>query len=135
MASCDFITVSRDEVVRLPSPGGKIDAIVVETNGGATTSFGYEVHIVPHGSKPGRYSKAASLYGAVRNSSAYGVNLLWLSRDRLAVQYDTAKLSKLNRANFEIDGDRVSVELHSGKPDPDSPAGGMEYNLNKGRSH
>ncbi len=30
----------RDEVARVASPSGKVDAVVVETNGGATTSFG-----------------------------------------------------------------------------------------------
>ncbi|MBL8397465.1 MAG: hypothetical protein JNL84_04855 [Candidatus Accumulibacter sp.] len=34
---------SKDEVARVVSPSGNIDAVLFETNGGATTSFGYEV--------------------------------------------------------------------------------------------
>jgi hypothetical protein len=30
---------SKDEVARVSSPNGQIDAVLVETNGGATTSF------------------------------------------------------------------------------------------------
>jgi hypothetical protein len=32
---------SKDEVARNTSPTGKVDAVLLETNGGATTSFGY----------------------------------------------------------------------------------------------
>jgi hypothetical protein len=35
--------VSRDEVARVISPDGRLEAILIETNGGATTAFGYEI--------------------------------------------------------------------------------------------
>jgi hypothetical protein len=44
--------VSRDEVARVAAPGGQVEAVLVETNGGATTSFGYEVHVVERGGSP-----------------------------------------------------------------------------------
>src|SRR6267142_6719220 len=64
---------SFDEVARVPHPNANVDAVLVETNGGATTSFGYEVFIFPRGQKPKRSDHAvASLYGAGRNDHAYG---------------------------------------------------------------
>ena len=43
-----------DEVSRVSSPDGKVDAVLVETNGGATTSFGYRVFIATPGEKVDR---------------------------------------------------------------------------------
>ena len=34
---------SEDEVARVTSPDGRVEAVLIETNGGATTSFGYKV--------------------------------------------------------------------------------------------
>lgn len=67
--------ISRDEVARMSSPDGRLDAIVFETNGGATTSFGYKVEVAKKGSRSG--TEGANLYGAVRNAQAYGVNIRW----------------------------------------------------------
>lgn len=77
---------SRDEVARVLSPSGRVEAVLFETNGGATTSFGYEVFVVKRGAKPSG-SPAVFLNGAVRNPSAYGVNLKWSSPDSITVEY------------------------------------------------
>src|ERR1700753_1241865 len=50
------------EVAHLFSPDGSLEASVTETNGGATTSFGYEVSVGVKGSKT--LTHVASLYGA-----------------------------------------------------------------------
>jgi hypothetical protein len=34
-----------DEVARATNPSGKVDAVLVERNGGATTSFGYNIYV------------------------------------------------------------------------------------------
>ncbi len=47
---CDI--VEREEIGRLPSPDLLVDAIVVRTNAGATTDYGYRVYIKPIGEKP-----------------------------------------------------------------------------------
>src|SRR5215510_9928949 len=49
ITSCDF--VSREEIARVPSPDGIVKAVLVRTNAGATTAFGYELYIVPLGGK------------------------------------------------------------------------------------
>jgi hypothetical protein len=77
-----------DEVARVPHPNANVDAVLVETNGGATTSFGYEVFIFPRGQKPRRSDHAVvSLYGAGRSDHAYGANLRWAPNDTLVVEY------------------------------------------------
>jgi hypothetical protein len=44
--------ISRTDVERVPAPEYPLDAVLVERNGGATTSFSYEVHIVSRGESP-----------------------------------------------------------------------------------
>src|SRR4051812_23442156 len=81
--------VSRDEVAKQSSPDVTIEAILYETNGGATTSFGYEAVLRATNTSQGVI--VANLYGAVRNASAYGVNLKWLNDRELVLEYLTAK--------------------------------------------
>lgn len=48
--SCDGMGSSeRVEVSRVASPDGALDAVLVRTNGGATTGFVFEVFLVPGG--------------------------------------------------------------------------------------
>src|SRR5215475_9506392 len=56
--------LSFDEVSRITSPSGKVDAVLVERNGGATTSFSYDVFVVPKGKSVARGSEIAYLYGS-----------------------------------------------------------------------
>ncbi|MBK9164668.1 MAG: hypothetical protein IPM21_12330 [Acidobacteria bacterium] len=125
---------SFDEVSRVPSPDGQVDALLVETNGGATTSFGYSVFVVPKGvrlkSRDDKYI-VATLYGAVRSKSAYGANLNWPARDRLSIEYLDAKSAKVLNSRIIFADYHVSVELNKGIEDSSAPAGGMLYNLEK----
>lgn len=119
---------SKDEVARVVSPSGKVDAVLFETNGGATTSFGYEVYVVEHGAKP-LDSPAVSLYGAVRNPHAYGANLVWPSSGLLAVEYLSAKSAKLNTHTQSVGTQAIHFVLREGITDNAAPPGGMLYNL------
>ncbi len=119
---------SKDEVARVVSPSGKVYAVLFETNVGATTSFGYEVYVVEHGAKP-LGSPAVSLYGAVRNQHAYGVNLAWTSPDSLAVEYLSAKSAKLNTYTQYVGTQAIHFALRDGVTDIAAPSGGMLYNL------
>lgn len=123
--------VSRDEVARVPSPDGRVDAVLMETNGGATTSFGYEVHVVEKG-RPAS-DQVARLYGAGRNENAYGANLKWISDNELVVEYLDARDQTLERASVSVAGRAIKVSLRSGVSDPTAPAGGMLYNLERTR--
>lgn len=121
--------VSEDEVARVRAPNGRLDAVLLERNAGATTSFGYKVYVVPAGATA-RGTEAAFLYGAVRNSNAYGANLHWLSGDHLGIEYLQTKTGELKQPKVTTrDGSFVFVSLQPGVTDPSAPAGGMLYNL------
>jgi hypothetical protein len=132
--SCDPSDWSFDEVARVTSPSGKVDAVLIERNGGATTSFGHNVYIVPTGrSVPKRDAEVAKLYGAIRNKSAYGVNLKWEGANNLAAEYLEAKSAEVLRESVGVAGEQVAVILRPNINDPSAPAGGMLYNLEKNR--
>jgi hypothetical protein len=130
-ASCG-VTVSRDEVARVASPGGQAEAVLVETNGGAITSFGYEVHVVERGGSPD--NEVAWLYGAVRNANAYGANRKWVGEKALVVEYLEARDQALRQPSLKLAGKEIEVSLRSGVVDPAAPAGGMAYNLERTRN-
>jgi hypothetical protein len=123
---------SKDEVVRVNSPNGKLDAVLIEANGGATTSFGYEVHIVPR-NMAASDSPVAFLYGALRNKSAYGVNLRWDSPSLLAIEFLNAKSAKLEEHMVLVADQNVRVVMREGVLDLDAPAGGMAFNIRRSK--
>ncbi|XVJ70718.1 MAG: hypothetical protein HEQ39_14670 [Rhizobacter sp.] len=121
---------SADEVARMPSPNEMVDAVVIETNGGATTSYGYEVYLTAPKKKV-KGQPVASLYGATRSDKAWGINLQWVSSEKLSVQYLSAKSTQLNEPNAAIGTQQVHVVLESNRPDPNAPQGSMLDNIRK----
>lgn len=123
-----------DEVARVRAPDGRADAVLMETNGGATTSFGYRVYVVAPGAAvpqpaPDEPSEAARLYGAIRNTHAYGANLHWVGADMLAVEYQQAQFDTLLHPAVTVAQRTVQIVLRPGVTDPSAPHGGMLYNL------
>ena len=126
LASC----ASQDEVSRVPSPDGRVEAVLIETNGGATTSFGYRILV----ETKGRWfsgEEVAWLYGAGRNEHAYGVNLKWHSDAELFIEYLDAREAKLMKPKMNVAGRSITIALRGGVTDPTAPAGGMLRNLKK----
>lgn len=121
---------SKDEVARVVSPSGKVDAVLIEINGGATTSFGHEVYVVEHGAKPSG-TPVVRLYGALRNENAYGANLVWPSPDSLTVEYLSAKSTAQNVQKRYIGTQTIHFALREGVTDSTAPGGGMLYNLQR----
>ena len=119
---------SKDEVARVVSPTGKVDAVLFETNGGATTSFGYEIYVAEHGAQPAG-APAIFLYGAVRNRHAYGANLKWTSPDSVAVEFLSAESTKIKQQTQSIGTQVIYFTVHEGVTDNAAPPGGMLYNL------
>jgi len=117
------------EVSRVPSPSGKAAAVLVETNGGATTSFGYEVYVLPEGASWRWADRAAFLYGTTRNDSAYGANLRWVSSDLVRVEYLQSQSAAVERPSTKVGDLDVRVELRGGIEDPSAPPDSMLYNL------
>ena len=63
-----------------------------------------------------------------RNSEAYGVNLRWLTPNRLRIEYLESKTEGRSLAYADIAGERIQIEIKPGVLDPNAPAGGMAYN-------
>jgi hypothetical protein len=124
MSGCPF--VSRDEVLRVTSPNGRVDAIVFETDCGAPCSFGYEIRIAPKGSRDGE--EVAALDAALRNEHAWGVNLKWVDTDSVSVEYLRADYSTLLKQAVDVGGRKIRVSLNKGVEDQGAPSGGMLFN-------
>jgi hypothetical protein len=126
----DFGEWSFDEVTRVTNLNANVDGVLVETNGGATTSFAYEVFVLPRGQKPKRSDQpVVSLYGAGRSVHAYGANLRWTSNDTLVVEYLDAQHADWINGSLGVNGRLVNIVMKSGINDPSAPPGGMLYNL------
>lgn len=81
-----------------------------------------------HGNQP-LGLPAVSLYGAVRNQHAHGVNLSWPSPDPLHVEYLSAKSAKVNAWTQSVGIQTIHIDLREGATDDAAPPGGMLYNL------
>jgi hypothetical protein len=126
----DFGEWTFDEVARVHNRDANVDAGLVETNGGGTTSFGYEVFVLPAGQKPKRSDHAVvSLYGAGRNEDGYGANLRWTSDDTLVVEYLDAQHADWLNGSLGVNGRVIKIVMKAGVNDPTAPSGGMLYNI------
>ena len=130
---CFFLVLSagcasHDEVARSSSPDRTLDAVVIEGNGGATTSFWYDIYITKAGAPYASGLFVGSVYGAVRNESAWGVNLKWKSPVDLDVEYLSAKKATLEHPHITLGNRSVNVTLLSGVVDATAKPGGMLYN-------
>lgn len=98
---------SFEETSRVTAPSGKLDAVVIESNGGATTSFGYHIHIVEKGKSTARDGRAALVYGGA------GVNLRW-EKDRVIAEYLECRWTEQKEKTVTVAGEKVEVELRPG---------------------
>ena len=126
LTGCSGLTglSSRDAVASAASPDGRIRAILLETNGGATTSYGYEIEL--HSALQGGEMPVpvGTLYGAVRSACSYGLNLQWLSSDELAVEFlEADKVVLPDKA--VVSGKTVRITSRAGVSDENAPCGGM----------
>lgn len=75
-----YSTFRRTEIVRTTSPDGVVDAVLVEVNPGAFSSYVYNLYVVPRGAKPeGRTLLSGSRLG--------GFRLDWKEAHLLDLQY------------------------------------------------
>jgi hypothetical protein len=126
LSGCDR-SYSKEAVQSVISPDGRVETVVYEINGGATTSFGYEVDLRTVGDS--KSTNVAELYGALRNAGAYGVNVKWSHPSCLHIEYLRAKSVVSSRASATVGGQQVSVFLDAGVNDPSAPGGGMLQKL------
>ncbi len=76
-----FAPCSEKELLRITSPDGKVDAVLVKGDCGATTSYSYDIFIVPRGEST-KKTKAVFKADHVKNES-----LQWLAPKILEVKY------------------------------------------------
>jgi hypothetical protein len=129
LGGCVAAASSHDEVARSASPDGRVDAIVIESNGGATTSFSYALCFAPHGSHCTIADSVVNLYGATRNAQAYGINARWANNSLVKVEYLKAQRTTTAQHAIVVDGRHIQIQLHPGVVDSSAPSGGMLYNL------
>jgi hypothetical protein len=122
--------VSKNEVARVPGPSDRLDAVLVEVNAGATTSFSYRIYIVPAGAQPDDDHEVVVLDGASRSDSAYGANLRWAGPHELRVEYQSARVHRY-RPIIDVASRQIGVRLDSGVADFSAPGGGMLCNLDR----
>src|SRR5439155_25238344 len=133
LTACLSFPTSHDEVSRVSSPAGDLDAVLVETNGGATTSFGYLVYVLPRGANPSKNHEVAWRYAAGRNEHAYGANLRWVSPSEVVIEYQHADEAEVRKPTIRIGGQIVTVLMNSGVSDSTGTSGGMLYNRERNR--
>ena len=103
--------VSYREILRVSNNKANLDAIVVETNGGATTSFGYYVYIVRKGQKISEDLIVASFDSALKDSNSSGLNLDWVGQNKLEISYFRAKSVNLITRKFSKFGFPVEIQI------------------------
>ena len=115
---------SEVDVATVYSPDNKVMAIIEETNGGATTSFGYNIYLKSN-SAFGFRRRAAALYGAIRSECAYGVDVVWRDPNSVEIRYLSAKESPDHSESLLVGTRLIGIELTSGVANPSAPCGGM----------
>jgi hypothetical protein len=111
----------RTDVRRVPSPGYSLDAVLVELNYGATSSFSYEIHIVPRG----RASSSGDLVVKIWSGCGEQIGMEWQRANLLVVTcQQEARFSDFTNRWLGIDaeGSRRAVEIRLTSPSGTSPS-------------
>lgn len=140
------------EMARVTSPDGEIDAVVIRTNYGATTNYNFLVYLVPNGRvvaerrgwRAIKSARVATIPAALRESSltsdryaeAWGVNVRWQAMDHVVIEYSRADRYDPVRSKptLLVAGRTVHIELLSGVEFPSLlNSGGRLTNRNGAR--
>ncbi len=96
------------EVFRLQSPDGRVDAVLLETDGGATTSLGYYLYLVPNGKKVTHSDYAVFIADRLIDRRIY-----WQQQKLLHIEYSDARI--INFKNYwycrELDNFKYKVKI------------------------
>jgi hypothetical protein len=85
--------VKLTEIKRITSPDSRVDAVVVTSDAGATTSIGHHIYIVPKGVSPKDLKFSIFTADHVVNLQVH-----WQQSKHLKVTYQAARIFKF--ANF-----------------------------------
>jgi len=93
---------------RIESPGGKVEAVLIQSNGGATTSYGYSIFIVPKGGSIDKKANPVFLSDKTR-----GLRFNWSGPKKLEIYYAEARIFRFK--NFwqhrEVDNFKYEVKI------------------------
>jgi hypothetical protein len=103
-----------EEIGRVKSPDGVVDAVLVRGNGGATTSFTYSVFLVPAGTS---FNETAPVFepdfAKFLADHQVGLELVWRRPKFLEIRFAKARIFRFS--NFwhsrEVQDYRYIVEL------------------------
>lgn len=94
--------VVHEEIGRTTSPHSAVDAVTIRTDYGATSSFLYNIYVVPVNAKP---EKGHEIFSADRLD---GLEVVWREPKLLEIRYDEARI--FHFSNFARTGSYV-VEI------------------------
>lgn len=90
LSSCDITgDVGHEERAWAASPDGRTHAILTETNGGATTAYGYLVELHPSDHQGQEPIRVADFYN-VGSDCEYGLSMRWRDANTLVLAINSA---------------------------------------------
>jgi len=104
---------SNDTFSTTYSPSGKFKAVVTERDCGATTSYNYILTVGKHDQSL-FLTKAAWVYGALRNEKERGVDIHWASESEVLVRFHSSKLQKIEQTPVVIGDKHIKVTFIEG---------------------
>ena len=109
LASLNACGSERREVRRVPSPDGRVDAVLVRINSGATTSIGWNLFVVPAGEKP---PTREALFIAERIGESE-LSIQWMEPRELEIRLPDARIFHFRNfwSSPEVDAFKYVVRL------------------------
>ncbi len=96
-----------EQIERIASPDRVVDAVIVKSNGGATTSYAYSVHIVPVN---GTLQKGHEIF---KSDKVDALNVFWQEPCLLIIEYEKARIFSFQNfwSSREIQNFKYTVEI------------------------
>jgi hypothetical protein len=116
-----------EEILRVQSPDGKVDAVLMRGNAGAMSSFHYGLYIVPSWSQISNKDINNNRYKAVCNAERMeGEKIVWLKNKVLEIQYSKAQAFEFIDHISPLPKDmHYEVEIRKSSPTDNISAGGI----------
>jgi len=125
LSSCDITgEVSHEERAWAASPDGQTHAILIETNGGATTAYGYLVELHPSDHQGQEPTRVANFY-RVESDCEYGLDMRWKDADTLVLAVKSADQTHVG-ASVDVGGKHIRVLVQTKIGDSAEPCRGMK---------
>lgn len=99
-----YLSISEiSEIDRIPSPDGKVDAVLMKYDAGATTSSIIRIYIVPPGTVITAGSKLTEKYVPIFTAQhVENRKVNWLKNNLLAIEYDKAEILAYRNCDYPL---------------------------------